>query len=292
MASCQIKSELLQIIAFAMLAGSAVALPVDSHNDRTSVGQVSHQHTTRFTFPAHAVCEGCGPVRQSRLVADNNDLLAAVDEDLQLMFWLKVLNGHLRAGQTLMHSGDVAGAEHIGQPRSEILTVIEPLLEAGYRTGLAEQFIDLEIHAARKGSDHVFTEKLHALHEKPDVLEATIDADKRENPAFNLKIAHLMLRSVTSEYDVAWRGSKLVNQIEYQDAWAFTGIATDLLDQHGKSISLSHPVEFANMKAAIANLQSALPGIMAPKRPVAPAAVLHAAVALFEINLNRVFPGS
>jgi hypothetical protein len=96
------------------------------------------------------------------------------------------------------------------------------------------------------------------------------------------------LRSAAEEYDEAVKGERIRNVVEYQDARGFVLQAEKLFGTIGNEVSAKDSDAAEAIRAALADLKSALPGPMPPKTAQKDASVFLGQISRIELQLSRI----
>ena len=203
-------------------------------------------------------------------------------DDLAYLTHLSLIKGHLYVGAELYKAGHIEHAKtHMKHPESELYADLVPALEARGTAGFAKELTAV--------SDAVNEEKgVEAVQTALDTLLAAIDtnamavSETSATPAEKLKLVVQLLRTAADEYAIAVVDGKMENAHEYQDAFGFTTIATDLVEGIESDESAVTDAKAATL-AILADVKPHWPGLIPPETLKTEAGALYGAAAQIEL---------
>lgn len=189
-----------------------------------------------------AAAAGLGPVEQQALAVAQ-------------------MRGHLKVAQALAATGQsVSSSPHFGHPLYEVYAQHRELFGAAALDAAPFEALNQKAAAgAAKG-------ELEPLYAK---AEAAIAALAPRGPVDQAAVLKALLEIAGHEYGVGVEGGKVVNPVEYQDAYGFTLVAAELAQELPGDAAAR--MEIAKEAAALAAL---FPGPLPPANPAAPGALL------------------
>lgn len=116
-----------------------------------------------------------------------------------------------------------------------------------------------------------------------EAVERTVPAELRSDRRFRARVIALLLRALVEEYDEAWKTGRIVQAVEYHDAWGFFQRAYALYREIAPGLPGSAGADFAA-------LARGFPGVSPPPAPLPPDRVKEL-VARLTASLDRVSPG-
>ncbi|MEM7466558.1 MAG: hypothetical protein AAF387_06690 [Pseudomonadota bacterium] len=213
---------------------------------------------------------------------------ASVDfatDDVAYLTQLGLIRGHLKVGYTLYLAGQAAmSGTHMKHPEAEIYSTLLGAFETRECNGFATELAGLATAVASAESDAAVTAAYSALDVGINRCEDVVDA----SPATLVGVIEQLIRVAGEEYQIGVVNGAIDNLHEYQDAWGFTQIASELasnaaFDQSDESKALA-----LQLQVTIDKLAKLWPSIDAPGQLDTSAAELYGAAAEIEIMSLRL----
>lgn len=188
------------------------------------------------------------------------------------------VKGHLQASQELYARGQKkAAATHAGHPVEELWSLLEgPLGRAS--SDLAARVKGLLEKPGQQIKAGVQARQYQATVQDvsaalDDAVSRVVPAPVRESLAFRAGVIHELLEGVEEEYGEAVKRGKIVETVEYQDAYGFFQRARALYQPIAGQVKKTAPGAAREVEGALATLAKAFAGVMPPARPLATAKV-------------------
>jgi hypothetical protein len=103
-----------------------------------------------------------------------------------------------------------------------------------------------------------------------EAVDRVVPEDVRRRPDFHTAVARALLATVLEEYEEAYRDGRIVQVIEYQDAWGFLGRARARYDAIRPAPG---PETAAAIEREFQALAAILPDLTPPRSPATPRAL-------------------
>jgi len=187
---------------------------------------------------------------------------ASVDirtDDPAYLTRLGLIRGHLLAGFTLYSRGQPDMARtHMKHPRDELYAGLVPAIEARDGQPFDEQLTALatavESEAEQAEVEAAYERLVEAIRSAEGVADTTL--------AEELFSIMGLLRTAGEEYAVGVDEGRLINAHEYQDAWGFTQIAMQRLEELPASQREQAPQVIDRVEALLADLSDLWPELV------------------------------
>ncbi len=150
------------------------------------------------------------------------------EETLELAGALAQIWGHLEASAASIEAGNWRfAAAHAGHPVAEYWEQVEgPLTERGLAQPLREALDRYRQAVESQASDYQQAHQA-AVSQTRETMEA-VAGESWNDPAFRAELIRNLLESAEHEYSEAVQDGQLVELVEYQDAWGFFTVASQL----------------------------------------------------------------
>jgi hypothetical protein len=200
----------------------------------------------------------------------------AQTEDPQVAFAADVekCKAHLGVSAELYAKRDRAASLHASHPIQEIgnkvigpASNVSPTLGDKVRAALRRASGDLKSAPSPAQYDEAVSHAAAALDE---ALAQVVPGEKRASLGFRARVLADLLLAMSDEYQEAYRGGKITQQVEYQDAYAFFKRAQALYRNLTSALRTAKPAAVGELDGYFAGLARALPGLTPPD-PALPA---------------------
>ena len=164
-----------------------------------------------------AMLGGCG---DRALEVTPAPVVAKLD-DIEYLYRLGLMRGHLLVGNALVAGGERAAARmHSKHPSDELYAPMAAELAARGVAGFAEE-LEAHARAVDTESDATVADRYAALVAAIGASEQAVEA----SPELAVRVTVRLVREAAREYAVGVVDGKLANAHEYQDAYGFTQVA-------------------------------------------------------------------
>jgi hypothetical protein len=203
------------------------------------------------------------------------------------------MKGHLISSQKLWAQQDPMAAAHAAHPQSELFALVADDLKAkapGHETRLEKALSLLpKLVAENITSTNEIQAAYDAAFTAIDEAVATLAGDARHDPAFVARIIAKLLEGASEEYAEAVQEDQLHNLEEYQDAYGFLQVASQLFGAIAEEIRAANVKEHAELEKAFKELHNWLPDVATPPKPLADPSLVTTTVKTARIELAEVF---
>src|SRR5262245_40698628 len=147
-----------------------------------------------------AVCRG---LQLADATPGTSENLTGERADVDLMEKLGLLEGHLLIGKQLLQANMSSDAQpHFGHPAEEIYAYLAPQIARRNAPAFSDELSALQAQA-RQGAADPFAQRYDAVIAKVDALRATVPAERRAAPAFNLGVIAQLVTDIAEDYSEA-----------------------------------------------------------------------------------------
>ncbi len=196
------------------------------------------------------------------------------EEQVKFAVNVEMVKGHLLASQALYAMGHKGPASaHAGHPLEELWSMLRgPLDRAGgelaSRIGTLLEKPVQEIQAGVPREQYRAT--VRSISSALDEAAArVVPADVRSSLIFRARVLGGLLEHVEEEYAEAVKGGRVVETIEYQDAYGFFQRARALYRPVAEQLRKAAPEAAGEIGVAMAKLAKGFAGVIPPKSPLA-----------------------
>lgn len=159
----------------------------------------------------------------------SSDVNLATD-DIAYLTQLGLMRGHLRVGYELYQAGHVAHAKtHMKHPKMELYADTVPAFAPRGATGFATELTALA-NAVEKEQGGAAVDTAYKNVVDAIAKTASFVDEKTLAPSQQLQLVVELLRVAGEEYAIAVIDGKMENAHEYQDAYGFTQISKDIVN--------------------------------------------------------------
>ncbi|HWL04779.1 MAG TPA: hypothetical protein VNQ99_07570 [Xanthobacteraceae bacterium] len=211
--------------------------------------------------------------------------VATLPPDIAFAVRLGLIRGHLMAGDELVRRNDWTSAlPHVLHPSEEIYDDLKEQL-ADFKVAPFEKELDAYaalVKAKKGGAD--YTKALAAVMAALDKAEASLKTTHGADwPSFILESAIEMMKVAGDEYNAAIENGRIVNPVEYQDAWGFIHIADRMIGSVAADLKKKDDKSFTQVQIMLADLKKAFPTVMPPDSIIKDPATIFSDVARIEL---------
>lgn len=203
-------------------------------------------------------------------------------DDIAYLTQLSLIRGHLLVGHKLFQEGHIDQAKtHMKHPKSELYAAIEPAFSARSAVGFATELQALANAVSTEQSPEqvaeIYTQLLDTIARSESVV-----AENSQQPAARLQLAVELLRVAGEEYAIAVVDGEMQNAHEYQDAFGFTQVAIDIIDNTAATNEVSNEA-LKKAQQILSGLSPLWPSTIPPETLETEAGQLYGAAARIEI---------
>ena len=211
------------------------------------------------------------------------------DAHLRIATQLELMKGHLTSASADYKLGKIPLAQaHAAHPLHEEYKQLPATFQADHPEvdkALREALTRLQQDIAGEGDVAAFVKDVEmALESLDQALRTLIPADVRNTLSFQSAVLAALVGEVGEDYGQAVQAGKLINLVEYQDAFGFLQRVRVLLAQLAERLQ---PGDRQQMTAHLWSLQEAMPAIMPPASPTSSQAVQEQTTTLVELLKKR-----
>jgi len=188
-----------------------------------------------------------------------------VFKDDQYLTHIGLVKGHLFVGVELYKKEYFENAKrHMKHPKSELYAELIPTFEAKNANGFASELEILALSVENNESLSIVSKHYKKLLEVIDQNEKYVDDSLNtfENKVLLIKS---LLEIAAEEYAIGIIDGNIVNKYEYQDAFGFTTVAKNILND-SEALSPSEEVKRNKIIEIIENLSSLWPSLVPTKK--------------------------
>jgi len=188
-----------------------------------------------------------------------------VFEDDKYLTHIGLVRGHLFVGVELYKKEYFENAKrHMKHPKSELYAELIPTFEAKNANGFASELEILALSVENNESLSIVSKHYKKLLEVIDQNEKYVDDSLNtfENKVLLIKS---LLEIAAEEYAIGIIDGNIVNKFEYQDAFGFTTVAKNILND-SEALSPSEEVKRNKIIEIIENLSSLWPSLVPTKK--------------------------
>lgn len=201
-------------------------------------------------------------------------------DDAVFLAQLGLIRGHLWVGYKLYQEGHIAMAKtHMKHPEDELYAGLEPIFKAREVSGFGKELQTLAEAVNQEKGDAAVNKAYRALQSKMAKSESIEDKSARDV----LVSISLMIRTAADEYAIGVKNGDVVNVHEYQDAYGFTEIAIERLDDINSEQQELAKDDIANTRQWLLELRELWPTVDPQGKLQGDASHLYGAAARIEL---------
>ncbi|MCG3141549.1 MAG: hypothetical protein HDKAJFGB_02844 [Anaerolineae bacterium] len=221
---------------------------------------------------ALAACTSNTPVATSVPPTSALSSLTFTEEDINRVTALAHMKGHLRASLPLWEAGNYTLAStHSGHPTAELFPIVEDELKQKQADVALKNALSAYNALAGTAGDAAKVKAANqAALDAVDAATQALAGPLMNDIKFRGEVIRGLLGGVEGEYGEAVRDGKLVELIEYQDAFGFFTVAREYYQTIQATVEAEHPNEHAEIMAQFAKLEATFPGVTPPAQVAAP----------------------
>jgi hypothetical protein len=194
---------------------------------------------------------------------------AADAETITVGSALAQIRGHHAVALDLYRDGDQQGAlVHAGHPIEEILASVTGEVDehGGDADALEAAVVEVQDLVVDEGSVEDLEAAVDRASAATEEATSAVAGEANGSPGYVGSVAADLLTTVGHEYEeaVAGGGKKVKLLVEYQDAYAFVGVAEDLYTEIEDDVRATAAEEAEEIEGAFDVLSTALPSVQPP----------------------------
>jgi hypothetical protein len=176
------------------------------------------------------------------------------------------IRGHHKVALELSEKGDTKGATvHAGHPVAEILASVKS--ELSDETG---QELEDALNDAAKAAGTGTEELKDALRPTGEAIEKALGetaGSVKDTLSYNASVVATVLQVAAHEYDEAFDDGKIVETVEYQDAYGFVSVASEDYRGIAEQVKKKDAHGAEEIDEALESMQEAVPSNAPPASP-------------------------
>lgn len=214
--------------------------------------------------------------------------LAGAGEHEAYIAQLLLIRGHLFVGKELYEAGRADDAlPHYLHPLEEIYEELEPELAEHQAPRFKKELRALAEAVKAKQPAAEIARKQKAVLENVEAATRVIPAKERKSAGFAARVAVLVLKVATEEYEGAIENGRIANSVEYQDSRGFVAAGKAYLRRNEKALRAKDAQAYDSIVRAFTDLDKAYPSVVPPEKPLLTAGEFQAAASRLELQASR-----
>jgi len=193
-------------------------------------------------------------------------------EEVNHNITLAQMKGHLRSSWALWQAGDYTLASaHSAHPTAELLPIVVDELKQKQADVALKSALGAYNAVAGTAGDAVQVKAANqAALDAIDAAARALAGPLASDIVFQGETIRGLLEGAKGEYGEAVREGKIVELIEYQDAFGFLTIAQEYYQAIQATVKAQHPQEDAAITEQFVKLDAAFPGVTPPAQVIQP----------------------